>query len=64
VVALNPPALEISIDGTRIDIESAAESTVRGTTHELDAGRHVVRLTGVLRETLVRSIEVSPVPVS
>jgi hypothetical protein len=27
-------------------------------THQLDAGRHVVRLTGLLRETLVRSIEV------
>jgi hypothetical protein len=60
VVALQPPALDISIDGTSIDVESAAEATVRGTTHQLDPGRHVVRLTGLATETLVRSIEVAP----
>jgi hypothetical protein len=64
VVASKPPSLHISIDGTPIDVEGATEATVRGTTHQLVAGRHVVRLTGLSSETLVRSIEVAPAPVS
>jgi len=64
VVASKPPALDILIDGTLIEVERTAEATVRGTTPQLDAGRHVVRLTGLSRETLVQSIEVAPAPVS
>ena len=43
-------AVDISVDGR----------SVRGTTVELPAGRHVVRLTGLSPETLVRSVEISP----
>ncbi len=44
-------ALDVSVDGR----------SVRGTTDELGAGRHVVRLTGRAPETLVSSVEISPV---
>jgi hypothetical protein len=64
VVTSEPPVLEISIDGTRIDLDESAEGVVRGTTPRLNEGRHVVRLTGLLRETLIRSIEVAPAPLT
>jgi hypothetical protein len=54
------PAVEISIDGSSVDVEEEGESTVQGTTGTLTAGRHLVRLTGLLRETLVRWVEVRP----
>ena len=54
-----PGALEISIDGSPVEVEAASEALVRGTTDRLTAGGHVVRLTGLLPETLVRSVEVS-----
>ena len=56
-------ALDISIDGTALDVEDPNDATVSGTTDQLTAGRHVVRLTGVSSETIVRSIEVGPAPV-
>jgi endoglucanase len=70
VVALKPageaerpgPALDLSIDGTRIAVEDPDQATLKGTTGQLTAGRHDVRLTGRLREALVRSIEVAPAP--
>lgn len=53
-------ALEISVDDTPLDIEAAGDGTLRATTNGLlSAGRHVVRLTGLAQETLVRSIEVT-----
>ncbi len=42
----------VPIDGTVLGVE--------GATDQLTAGRHVVRLTGLSEETIVRSIEVSP----
>ena len=63
-VELNPAestALDISIDGTKLAVDTAADSwMVRATTSTLGAGRHVVRLTGRGSETLVRWIEVAP----
>jgi endoglucanase len=64
VVTSEPPVLEISVDGTRIDLDESAEGVVRGTTPRLNEGRHVVRLTGLLRESLIRSIEVAPAPLT
>jgi hypothetical protein len=52
-------ALDISIDGSPVKVEAAGDGTVRATTGRLTAGRHVVRLTGLSPETLVRSVEVS-----
>jgi hypothetical protein len=53
-------SLDVSIDGDALGAEDADASTVRVTTGTLTAGRHVVRLTGLMNETLVRSIEVVP----
>jgi hypothetical protein len=54
------PAVDISIDGVSVDLEEEGESEVKGTTGRLTAGQHLVRLTGLLRETLVRWVEVRP----
>ena len=62
LVASQPahPALQISVDDTSLDVEVAGYGTVRAITNgPLAAGSHVVRLTGLARETLVRSIEVT-----
>ncbi len=62
LVASQPahPALQISVDDISLDVEAAGEGTVRAITNgPLVAGNHVVRLTGLARETLVRSIEVT-----
>ena len=56
------PGVDISIDGRTIAVEDLAQSMVGGSTPELAAGRHVVRLTGRLPETWVRWIEVAPAP--
>ncbi len=53
------PTVEISVDGKTLATEVAAES-VGATTDQLDAGRHVLRLTARSGETLVRSITVVP----
>jgi hypothetical protein len=53
IVVDSNPIAAVSIDGTVL--------TVEGATDQLTAGRHVVRLTGLSAETIVRSIEVSPV---
>src|SRR5260370_17112909 len=55
------PTVEISVDGKTLATEVAAES-VGATTDQLDAGRHVLRLTARSGETLVRSITVVPAP--
>jgi hypothetical protein len=60
VALMEGHALDISIDGEAVAVEDAVEGTVRGMTGRLSAGRHLVRLTGRLNETLVRSIEVNP----
>jgi hypothetical protein len=53
-------ALELSVDDNSLKVEAAGDETVRATTNDLlSAGRHVVRLTGLAPETLVRSIEVT-----
>jgi hypothetical protein len=55
------PALEISVDGSALEVEVGGDGTVRATTNALlPVGHHVIRLTGRARETLVRSIEVTP----
>jgi hypothetical protein len=55
-----PPALDISVDDTSLDVEDAGYGTVRAVTNgPLSAGSHVVRLTGLAPETLVRSIEIT-----
>jgi hypothetical protein len=65
-VALKPDgrearhALAISIDGAAVVAEDPGPATVRATTGELAPGRHVVRLTGLLSDTLVRWIDVIP----
>lgn len=60
---LGHPALDISIDGIALEVDIAADATtVRAATSQLAAGQHVVRLTGLARETLVRSIEVTLAP--
>jgi hypothetical protein len=61
--AVRRPALGISVDGTSVDVEATNEATVKGTTDQLTAGRHVVRLTGQYPDALVRWIEVTPAPV-
>jgi hypothetical protein len=60
IATRNGLAVDISVDGTRIEVEDPGEATVRGTTEELSAGRHVVRLTGLSGDALVRWIEVVP----
>lgn len=56
----NGLAIDISIDGTRVVVEDRGDAAVRGTTDQLSAGRHVLRLTGLLGDSLVRWIEVTP----
>jgi len=56
------PALDISIDGASIAVADAGEAMVKGSTQQLTPGRHVVRLTGLVPETLVRWVEVAPAP--
>jgi hypothetical protein len=53
-----PAALEISVDGSGLEVSSDRHETMRATTNELAGGRHVIRLTGVESDTLVRSIGV------
>ena len=54
-------ALDVSMDDTELEVDAAADrSMVRATTRRLNAGKHVVRLTGRASETLVRWIEVTP----
>jgi hypothetical protein len=53
-----PAALEISVDGSGLEVSSDRHETMRATTNELAGGRHIIRLTGVESETLVRSIGV------
>jgi hypothetical protein len=54
------PALEIAVDGDGLRVEAAGGGDVRATTKgPLAAGRHVVRLTGLAEESLVRSIDVT-----
>src|SRR5260370_8453802 len=52
--------LAISIDGAAVGAEDPEPASVRGTTDELAAGHHVVRLTGLLSDTLARCIEFIP----
>ena len=53
--------LGIALDGAELDVAVAPDqSTVRAASSRLDAGLHVVRLTGRARETELRSIEVRP----
>ncbi len=54
------PALDIAIDGESVGIDDPGDGTVGGITDQLTVGRHVVRLTGLLLETLVRSVEIRP----
>jgi endoglucanase len=56
--------LHIAVDGTPIGLEDGDGATLQGTTGRLDEGPHVVRLTGLSDKTLVRSVELSPVPAS
>jgi hypothetical protein len=66
VVALKPagaaarqaPALAISIDGAALGVEDSGLAALKGITDELSAGRHVVRLTGLSSDSLVRWIDV------
>jgi hypothetical protein len=66
VVALKPDGatahetLAISLDGAAIDAGDPEPASVRGMTAELAPGRHVVRLTGLSGDTLVRWIDVIP----
>ena len=52
IVVESKPMPAVSVDGTGLGVEGATE--------QLTAGRHVVRLTGLSDETIVRSIEVTP----
>ena len=60
IVVASEPMTAISVDGAGLAVESPHDAFVTGTTGRLGAGRHVVRLTGLSGETLLRSIEVSP----
>ena len=50
------PAIEVAVDGVPLRVDDAS-AAVSG---PLSAGRHALRLTGAGRETLVRSIDVTP----
>jgi hypothetical protein len=52
-------SLDISVDGSRLDVSPDNDAAVQATTNELTAGSHVIRVTGVESETLLRSIEVA-----
>jgi hypothetical protein len=54
------PSLRISIDGASVDAADRYESSVTGTSQQLSVGRHVLRLTGLSGDTVVRWIEVMP----
>jgi endoglucanase len=56
----NGLTIDISIDGARVAAKNSDEAILRGTTDELSAGPHVVRLTGLSGDSLVRWIEVIP----
>jgi hypothetical protein len=56
----NGLVVDISIDGTRVLVEDHTDAMVNGSTDQLSAGRHIVRLTGLLGDALVRWIEVIP----
>jgi endoglucanase len=56
----NGLAVDISIDGAGVAVKDSGDATLRGTTGELSAGRHVVRLTGLSGDSLVRWIELIP----
>jgi hypothetical protein len=61
VVASDRPAIEISVDDVVLDLEDVGDGTVSATANWLlSGGHHVVRITGLAQETLVRSIEVTP----
>jgi endoglucanase len=61
-MTVDPQALDISVDGADQEVDPAADGLLaRATTSRLEAGRHVLRLTGCAPETLVHSIEVTDV---
>jgi aryl-phospho-beta-D-glucosidase BglC (GH1 family) len=56
------PTVELSVDEVPIQVEGAVAGQVRGTTSgPLAAGRHIVRLTARRDDTLIGSIQVTPV---
>jgi hypothetical protein len=51
--------VDISVDGSSLDVSPHDDAAVQATTNELPAGSHAIRVTGVESETLLRSIEVA-----
>lgn len=52
--------LDVAVDGIRVELDGSSGETVQGVTPKLAAGHHVVRLTSLAGETLVRWVEVRP----